>query len=386
MLINRIITKLILDKLAGEPKVIILYGPRQSGKTVILHEIANKERKNNKEVLFLKGDDVRVQEVFGIADYDKISKFIGDPNILIIDEAQKIENIGSSLKLLFDSRPIHIIASGSASFDLANKINEPLTGRATFFTAYPLSVDETRYKIPNFGLSSRLEEFLRFGMYPKVHTLGGQKEKEEYLYDIINTYLYQDLLSFQDIKKPKKIFDLLSLLSLQLGSEVSVDELSRNLFLHRSTVEKYLDILGKMFIIINIRGFSRNLRKEISKTSKYYFTDLGFRNSIIRNFNPLKLRADAGALFENFGILERIKLLSNTKKHANFYFWRTYDQKEIDFIEEKDGKLNAFEFKFGDGKIPRATKKEFLKTYPQSDLKLINRENIEEFLVLKKNF
>jgi len=218
-------------------------------------------------------------------------------------------------------------------------------------------------------------------MYPKIHTLSGQKEKEEYLYDIINTYLYQDLLSFQDIKKPKKIFDLLSLLSLQLGSEVSVDELSRNLFLHRSTVEKYLDILEKMFIIINIRGFSRNLRKEISKTSKYYFTDLGLRNAIIRNFNPLKLRPDAGALFENFGILERIKLLSNTKKHANFYFWRTYDQKEIDFIEERGGKLNAFEFKFGGDKIPRATKKEFLKTYPQSDLKLINRENIEEFLV-----
>ena len=373
MLINRVITKLILDKLAGEPKVIILYGPRQSGKTVILHEIVNRERKNNKEVLFLKGDDVRVQEVFSIADYDKISKFIGDPNILIIDEAQKIENIGSSLKLLFDSRPIHIIASGSASFDL--------TGRATFFTAYPLSVDETRYKIPNFGLLSRLEEFLRFGMYPKIHTLSGQKEKEEYLYDIINTYLYQDLLSFQDIKKPKKIFDLLSLLSLQLGSEVSVDELSRNLFLHRSTVEKYLDILEKMFIIINIRGFSRNLRKEISKTSKYYFTDLGLRNAIIRNFNPLKFRTDAGALFENFGILERIKLLSNTKKHANFYFWRTYDQKEIDFIEERNGKLHAFEFKFGDGKIPRATKKEFLETYPQSGLKLINRENIEKFLV-----
>lgn len=381
MLINRVITKLILDKLAGEPRVIILYGPRQSGKTVILHEIADRERKNGKETLFLKGDDIRVQEVFSIANYDKISKFIGDPRILIIDEAQKIENIGSSLKLLFDSRPIHIIASGSASFDLANKINEPLTGRATFFTAYPLSIDETRYGRPNFSLSSRLEDFMRFGMYPKVHILSGEKEKEEYLYDIISTYLYQDMLSFEDIKKPKKILDLLSLLSLQLGSEVSLDELSRNLSLHRSTIEKYLDVLEKMFIITNIRGFSRNLRKEISKTSKYYFTDLGLRNAIIRNFNPLKLRTDAGALFENFGILEKIKLLSNTKKHANFYFWRTYDQKEIDLIEERDGKLHASEFKFGEGKIPKATKVEFLKTYPHSILKLINRENIEDFLV-----
>ena len=372
---------MISDKLAGEPRVIVLYGPRQSGKTVVLHEIVDRERKNGKDVLFLKGDDVRVQEVFSIAHYDNISKFIGDPHILIIDEAQKIENIGSSLKLLFDSRPIHVIASGSASFDLANKINEPLTGRATFFTAYPLSVDETRYEIPNFSVSSRLEEFLRFGMYPKVHTLSGEKEKEEYLYDIISTYLYQDLLSFEEIKKPKKILDILSLLSLQLGSEVRIDELSRNLLLHRSTVEKYLDVLEKMFIIINIRGFSRNLRKEISKTSKYYFTDLGLRNAVIRNFNPLKFRTDAGALFENFGILERIKLLSNTKKHANFYFWRTYDQKEIDLIEEKDGMVRAFEFKFGNGKIPNATKKEFLKTYPQSDFQLISRENIEEFLV-----
>ncbi len=381
MLINRVITTLILDKLAGEPKVIVLYGPRQSGKTVILHEIADRERKNGKETLFLKGDDIRVQEVFSIANYDNIGKFIGDPRILIIDEAQKIENIGSSLKLLFDSRPIHIVASGSASFDLANKINEPLTGRATFFTAYPLSVDETRYGVPNVGLSSRLEDFLRFGMYPKVHVLSGEKEKEEYLYDIISTYLYQDLLSFEDIKKPKKILDLLSLLSLQVGSEVRLDELSRNLSLHRSTIEKYLDVLEKMFIIINIRGFSRNLRKEISKTSKYYFTDLGLRNAIIRNFNPLKLRTDAGALFENFGILEKIKRLSNTKKHANFYFWRTYDQKEIDLIEERDGALHAFEFKFGEGNIPKATKSEFLKTYPQSDLTLINRENIEDFLV-----
>src|SRR3989344_4979366 len=380
MLINRIAVKLILDTLAGEPKVIVLYGPRQSGKTVILHEIADRERKNGKETLFLKGDDIRVQEIFSVADYDKISKFIGNPRLLIIDEAQKIENIGSSLKLLFDSRPIHIIASGSASFDLAKKVNEPLTGRATFFTAYPLSVDETSYETPNFSLSSRLEDFLRFGMYPKVHTLPGEKEKEEYLYDMINTYLYQDLLVFGDIKKPKKILDLLSLLSLQLGSEVILDELSRNLSLHRSTIEKYLDVLEKMFIVINIRGFSRNLRKEISKTSKYYFTDLGLRNAIIRNFNPLKLRPDTGALFENFGILERIKLLSNTRKQANFYFWRTYDQKEIDFIEERGGRIKAFEFKYRESKISIATKQEFLKTYPNSDFTLINTDNIDLFL------
>ena len=382
MIIDRTVTKLILDKLASEPRVIVLYGPRQSGKTVILHEITDKKKKDGKEVLFLKGDDVRIQEIFSVSDYDKISKFIGNPQILIIDEAQKIENVGSSLKLLFDSRPIHIIASGSASFDLANKVNEPLTGRATFFTAYPLSVAETRFEVPNFSLESRLDEFLRFGMYPKVHTLSGEKEKEEYLYDIINTYLYQDLLSFGDIKKPKKILDLLSLLSLQLGSEVNIEELADNLSVHRSTVEKYLDILEKMFILVNIRGFSRNLRKEVSKMSKYYFTDLGVRNAIIRNFNPLKIRSDTGALFENFGVLERIKLISNARLHANFYFWRTYDQKEIDLIEERDGKLAAFEYKYGDGNIPNATRKEFLGTYSSSDLKKVNGKNLEESLTL----
>lgn len=377
MLINRSITTLIKDKLAGEPRVIVLYGPRQSGKTVLLTEIAKTEKRKK---LFLKGEDVRVQEVFSVPRYDTLKSYIGDTEVLIIDEAQKIDNIGSSLKLVFDSLPIHILVSGSASFDLANKLAEPMTGRATFFTLYPLSVSELDREEMRFGLAKKLPELLRFGMYPKVHALKSDLEKQDYLYDVINTYLYNDLLSFNEIKKPKKILDLLSLLALQVGSEVNIWELSKQLLLNRQTVEKYLDVLEKMFIVINLRGFSRNLRKEVTKTSKYYFVDLGLRNALIRNFNSLNLRNDVGGLFENFCIIERMKALSNQRKYANFYFWRTYDQKEIDLIEERDGKLNGFEFKFGDGKIPKATKSEFLKTYSHSNLQLINPENIEEFL------
>lgn len=377
MLIDRSLITLIKNKLAGEARVLVLYGPRQSGKTVLLNEIAAAETRKK---LFLKGEDIRIKEIFSVPRYDTLKSYIGDTEVLMIDEAQKIDNIGSSLKLIFDSSPIHIIVSGSASFDLANKLAEPMTGRATFFTLYPLSVLELDREELRFGLDKKLPELLRFGMYPKIHTLKSELEKQDYLHDVISTYLYNDLLTFHEIKKPKKILDLLSLLALQIGSEVNIWELSKQLLLDRQTVEKYLDVLEKMFIVINLRGFSRNLRKEITKTSKYYFVDLGLRNALIRNFNPLNLRDDVSGLFENFCVIERIKSLSNQRKPANFYFWRTYDQKEIDLIEERDGMLRAFEFKFGDGIIPQATQKEFRKTYPQSDLQLVNQKNIEKFL------
>lgn len=370
MLIDRTLITLIKEKLLGEPKVIILYGPRQSGKTYLLNEISGQE---TRKVLFVRGDDIQIQKIFSVPDYSSLKSFVGDTPILIIDEAQKIENVGASLKLLFDSQPIHIIASGSASFDLANKLAEPMTGRATTFTLYPLALGEL--EMP-FGLEEKLPDLLRFGMYPKVHTLATEKEKEEYLYDIINSYLYQDLLSFGEIKKPKKIIDLLSLLALQIGSEVNIHELSNKLLLDRVTIEKYLDILEKMFIIINLRGFSRNLRKEITKMSKYYFVDLGLRNALIRNFNTLDLRNDGGACFENFAVIEKIKSLINKRDFANWYFWRTYDQKEIDLIEEKDGKLQAFEFKLGAGKVAKTTKEEFLKTYPNSQFTLVTPRNL----------
>ena len=302
---------------------------------------------------------------------------MGENKLIIIDEAQRIENIGLTLKLLFDQLHIHVLASGSASFDLANKINEPLTGRTRTFFLYPLSLDEVPINPPTLTPQENLEEYLRFGLYPKVITTSGEKERENYLFEVLNNYLFIDILTFQEIRKPKKVIDLLALLALQIGSEVVVSELAQNLSLSRIIVEKYLDLLEKMFVIVNVGGFSRNLRKEISMTSKYYFLDLGVRNACIRNFNPLTLRNDTGALFENFCVIERMKLLANAGKRANFYFWRTYDQKEIDLIEEREGTLTAWEFTWSQ-KSGKKTKhiKEFAATYRSSKQQVVGRNDL----------
>lgn len=378
MLIDRTIVTTIKKILSREPKIIVIYGPRQTGKTVLLTELVKNE---DRKTRVFNGDDLLTQEIFSAPILSKLEQIAGDNEILVFDEAQRIENIGQSLKLLFDNHPRFILASGSSSFDLADKLAEAMTGRATYLTLYPLSVTELPQEELRFGLDKKIEELMIFGMYPKIHTLGSQEEKEQYLLDIVNTYLYKDLLMLEGVRKPKKIIDLLQLLAFQVGSLVSIQELSQNLQLAHVVVEKYLDVLEKMFIIINLRGLSRNLRKEIYKTSKYYFIDLGLRNALLRNFNPLKRRNDAGQLFENFCFIERLKFLGNNRKFANHYFWRTYDQKEIDLIEERNGKLTAFEFKYGLGKVPPATKKEFLKTYPGSEFKIITPENLEEFII-----
>jgi predicted AAA+ superfamily ATPase len=377
MEIQRTLFYHIQKELQSEPKAIILYGPRQAGKTTLIGQLLAK---NNLPHIQLNGDDIRTQELLSQANLDRLQALIGNNKLLVIDEAQRIENIGLTLKLIFDHYKIHILASGSASFDLANKINEPLTGRSAIFTLYPFSYHELPIKPPALSNSERLEEFLRFGMYPKVINYDSHQEKENHLYDLINNYLYRDILSFENVKKPKKVIDLLALLALQIGSEVSTSELASRLSMSKISVEKYLDLLEKMFVIVNLRGFSRNLRKEISKTSKYYFVDVGFRNAVIRNFNPLHLRADAGALFENFAIIERMKTFHHQRRFANFYFWRTYDQKEIDLIEEKQGELQAYEFKLNQTDTKLKAAKEFTETYPNSTFHLINQNNFDTFL------
>lgn len=378
MLIDRDLIVFIQKILKNEEKkVILLVGPRQAGKTTLITTLLNPKDQN---IVFFNGDDLRTQELLGQANLDTLKAAIGSSAIVCIDEAQRIPNIGLSLKLLIDNLDIKIIASGSSSFELANKVNEPLTGRATLFTLYPIAMGELKIVPPNISFSSRLEEFLRFGMYPKVLTTTGEEEKQRYLNDLVNTYLYKDILTFDSVRKPKKVIDLLSLLALQIGSEVSIAELSKHLALSRPVVEKYLDLLEKMFVLVNLRGFSRNLRKEIYKTSKYYFIDLGLRNALIRNFNPLQLRNDVGPLFENFCIIERMKTLNNTLKPANFYFWRTYDQKEIDLIEERDGKLFGWEFKWKE-KNPSSGFKEFSSAYPNTHMSVINSDTIDSLII-----
>jgi predicted AAA+ superfamily ATPase len=367
----------IQKELLSEPKAVFLYGPRQAGKTTLIHQLLTK---TSLPYVHLNGDDLRVQELLSRADLDRLKAVVGSNKLLVIDEAQRIENIGLTLKLIFDHYKIHILASGSASFDLASKINEPLTGRSSIFTLYPFSYNEIPIHPPVTSNSERIEEFLRFGMYPKVSAYDAYEDKENYLYDLINNYLYRDILAFEQVKKPKKVLDLLSLLALQIGSEVSTAELASHLSISKLSVEKYLDLLEKMFVIVNLRGFSRNLRKEISKSSKYYFVDLGFRNALIRNFNPLNIRADVGALFENFAVIERMKTFHHQRRYANFYFWRTYDQKEIDLIEERQGELRAYEFKWNEKEFSAKSAKAFAEAYPDSQSRTVNKSNFDAFL------
>ena len=343
--------------------VTLLFGSRQSGKTTLLREIIANFKGG--EVEYFSGDDFFVQETFGRNSLDPLRRAVSGKDIIVIDEAQRIANIGLSAKLIVDELPVKVVLSGSSSFELSDKVSEPLTGRTKTFHLHPLSWEEVSSRYRKMLPADVLDEVLRFGMYPKVQTLGSDTEKESYLSEYLGNYLSRDILMFGQVRKPKKVLDLLSLLALQVGSEVSVAELSRTLSLSQPTVERYLDILEKMFVIINVRGFSRNLRKEISKTSKYYFTDVGLRNAVIRNFNPLRLRNDAGALFENWFILERMKRLGNAGIPTNFYFWRTYDQQEIDLIEERGGELVAYECKYASGKRIRPPR-DWSATYPDA--------------------
>lgn len=373
-MIKRIIEKRFEKAILGERKVIIVYGPRQAGKTTLIKSLLSISAGRYD---YFIGDDLQAQNIFSRNELEFLKKTLTG-NLLFIDEAQKIENIGLSLKLIFDNLPMKIIASGSASFDLANKLNEPLTGRTKTFQLYPLAYSEAEEKYRKTSPETATEEMLRFGMYPKVHVLDSDKEKESYLYEYLNNYLYKDILTFSGVRKPKKVIDLLTLLALQIGREVAISELAQNLSLSQPAVEKYLDILEKMFVIINLRGFSRNLRKEISKTSKYYFVDVGLRNALIRNFNTLNMRSDTGELFENWFIMEKIKAANNFEKTANFYFWRTYDQQEIDLIEERGGKLWGYEMKWKNKsvKAPR----EWLEAYKNASFMAVNKENYSSFL------
>jgi len=357
--------------------VIILYGPRQAGKTTLMQEVLEGKEDYT---LLVSGDDIETQNKFSIHSLDHLKSLIGSKKILAIDEAQKIDNIGLSLKLLVDNLDIKILVSGSASFDLADRLNEPLTGRTRTFWVYPLSAAEigTHH---NWGLNkdTLLNRTLRYGNFPKVFNLPGEADMANYLYDYINNYLYRDILTLGLVRKPKKVLDLLSLLALQIGGEVSVNELASVLVVNRQTVENYLEILEKLFVIFNLRGFSRNLRKEISKTSKYYFYDLGVRNAVIRNLNEFNVRDDVGQLWENFFIMEKLKAVNDNNKPANFYFWRTYDQKEIDLVEERGGRLKAYEVKWEkkEGKTPD----DFLTAYPNSEFISVNKENFQNYLL-----
>lgn len=356
-------------------KVIIVYGARQVGKTTLVKEIL---KKYEKESTFFNCELLSVRQSLEVEESTVLKDFLGDNKLIVLDEAQNVKNIGKILKIIVDTFPeIQIIATGSSSFDLANKTSEPLTGRAIRFTLYPLSLEEIKNNTNQVELQAQLENIMRFGTYPEVFFASDASAKDK-LDEIASNYLYKDVLMFDGVKKPSVIIKLLQLLALQLGNEVSYNELATALGINRITVEKYIDLLEKCFVIFTLRALSRNLRKEISKSVKIYFYDVGIRNSLIQNYNSMDLRNDIGALWENLMIVEKIKKNSYHKIYANFYFWRTYDQKEIDLIEERDGTLFAYEFKWK--KDTAKEPKDFLTSYANSEYHVISRDTFGTFL------
>lgn len=366
-------------EIAVQPgKVLVLYGPRQVGKTTLAKELMAVLPVQSK---FINADELVYREILASQSSQKLGELLGNAELLVIDEAQRVPDIGLNLKILVDSFPhARIIATGSASFDLANKINEPLTGRKLTFNLYPISYAEVQDTFGVVESRSQLERWLIWGGYPAIVTTDLPATRESLLGELVGSYLYRDILELEGVRRADKIVDLLRLLAYQIGQEVSIAELATSLGLNFQTVSKYLDLLEKVFVIFKVNGFSRNLRKEVTKNSRYYFFDNGVRNSLIQNFNPLALRNDVGQLWENFLVMERRKANQIAGRHVNSYFWRTYDQKEIDCVEEHGGKLYGYEFKWQAGDIRRAVRNEFTEAYPDSELKMVNRDNFEEFL------
>ena len=360
-------------------KVLVLYGPRQVGKTTLAKDLLAALPQRTR---FVNADELLYREALASQNLKTLNEVLGDAELLVIDEAQRVPEIGLNLKILIDNNPnVTILATGSASFDLASKISEPLTGRKLTFTLYPLSYAELRGSFGALETRSQLEHWLIWGGYPVITTTDDPNLRERLLGELVGSYLYRDLLELEGVRRPEKIVDLLRLLAFQIGQEVSLAELGTGLGLNRETVERYLDLLEKVFVIFRVGGFSRNLRKEVTKNSRYYFYDNGVRNSLIQNLNPLNLRNDAGQLWENFLMVERRKANQLAERSVNAYFWRTYDQKELDYVEEHAGRLSAYEFKWGQGEIKKSTREAFLSAYTNSELKTINKENYEDFLL-----
>lgn len=328
--------------------------------------------------MFLNCDEPDIRDLLTQKTSTELKWLVGKNSLVVIDEAQRVRNIGLTLKLLIDNFPqVQVLATGSSSFELSNHVKEPLTGRKIEFQLYPLTVAELSQTYSDLEIGRLLGNILRYGLYPEVAT-SQETEAARVINEIAESYLYKDILEYQTLKKPEVLEKLLQALALQLGNEVSYTELSNLLGIDKMTVEKYVSLLEKTFIIFPLRPFSRNLRKEIGKKRKIYFFDLGIRNSIIKNFNPMDLRNDVGALWENFLMAERMKANAARQAQINQYFWRTYDKKEIDLVEEGGGTLAGYEFKWGKGKVKK--QKDFLSAYPGSSIHLINRENFLEFV------
>ena len=374
--------KVVLDSKIGKGKVLLLIGPRQVGKTTLLKNILTSIS-SEKKVQFWNCDESDVRQFLSEANSAKLKSFVGNSDFIVIDEAQRVKDIGLTIKLLHDSFPnVQLAVTGSSSLDLSNSINEPLTGRKFEYNLFPFSTNELVSHTSMLEEMRLLKNRLVYGFYPDVVNNPG--EEKEILTNIVNSYLYKDVFEFQDIRKSSVIEKLVQALALQVGSEVSFNELGNLLGIDTVTVQRYVDLLEKAYVIFHIRSFSRNVRNELKKSIKIYFYDNGVRNSVISNFSPVELRSDIGALWENFLISERIKNNTYHNKHAKYYVWRTTQKQEIDFIEEVDQNLFAYEFKYNPKKVNSKCPVTFSNNYPNVPFDVITSENYMDFVLHKE--
>ena len=373
-MIQRQLVKIVESRLFRK-KAIIIVGPRQVGKTTLLKMLADK---SDRRVLNWNCDEPDVRQKLTEPTSTQLGAETAKADIIFIDEAQRVQNIGITLKLLTDNFPDkQIVVTGSSALELSNSINEPLTGRKYEYVMFPISAEEL---IDNHGAQVErrlLERRMIYGSYPEVITNEG--DEKEILTNIVGSYLYKDIFSFQDVRKPEIIEQLLQALALQIGSEVSFNELGKLVGLNSLTVQRYIDLMEKSYIIFHLRSYSRNVRSELKKSRKIYFYDNGVRNAILGDYKPLELRHDTGALWENYIISERLKHNAYNMFYGKSYFWRTIQQQEIDYIEEVDGTLHAYEFKWNTTRQPRLTET-FARNYPNHTFAVVTPNNYQDFL------
>jgi predicted AAA+ superfamily ATPase len=374
-MINRILLERVKKDLF-KGKAILLFGPRQVGKSTLIGKLVNDL---GKKWLYLNGDDADVRETLTETSAAKLKYVIGDNEIVYIDEAQRIQNIGLTLKIITDQvSHVQVIATGSSAFELSSQVNEPLTGRKYEYMLYPLSFQEM---VAHHGLlkeKSLVDHRLVYGYYPEIVTKPG--EEKILLKLLANSYLYKDLLMLEQVKKPLLLDKLIKALALQVGSEVSYNELGQTIGADKQTVEKYIDLLEKAYVVFRLPALNRNVRNEIKKGKKIYFYDCGIRNAVIGNFSAVHSRVDTGALWGNFVIAERMKKLQYMGADTEFYFWRTTQQQEIDLIEETEGTLKAYELKYSKNEKARFPQT-FTHNYPGATTFTISPYNIEDFLL-----
>ncbi|GAO30650.1 ATP-binding protein [Geofilum rubicundum] len=371
----RDISKNIIKKLQPN-KVVIVFGARRVGKTVLVKEILERIEE---PVLTLNGEDINVHDKLAIRSVENYRQILGSYKLLYIDEAQKIPEIGLKLKLMVDEiEGLKIIISGSSSFDIYKDAGEPLTGRKYSFNLFALSENEYSQIENSISKVDKIRERMIFGNYPELLHIPDKEDKIDYLNEMVSSYLLKDILVYEHIRNSQKIFNLLRLIAFQIGGEVSLQELGNQLGISKNTVEKYLDLLSKVFILHKVEGYSRNLRKEITKNARWYFLDNGIRNAVIANFNPIESRNDIGALWENYMISERLKYQEYKRLSSNNYFWRTYEQQEIDWVEERGGSLFGYEFKWNESKVKIPS--QWQNNYPNASFEVINRHNFERWL------